>query len=458
MHTHTLWAARVAAGTVLPGKRLAARLAYILETFAERPSDAIPQAAGNWGQAKGIYRFLANQRVRPAALHQGLTSDTARQCLEQPTVLVVQDTTSLNLTGCHVLPELGPIGSGNLAQGVLLHSTLALTEQGEVLGVLGLQIWARPAGYAVGPEAKESGKWLQGIDQARQVVWETAWAAGAAAPPRLMHLMDREGDVYEVLQWVEEVGDSAIIRCVQNRRVEEPLRLAHAAVRAQPVLGRGTIPVPRSHGKPARTATVEIRALRTTLRPDRVKYPHAWPLTWTLVEVWEPNPAPACEALHWLLWTREPATTLAEGQEVVRKYTCRWPIEEYHLTLKSGCRIEALRLEKWDSLEKAIVMYTSVAARIVALRDRAQQEPDAPATVLLSEDECAVLVAKFGKGQAVLRLTLGQAVLWIGRLGGHLNRQRDGMPGVRTLWRGLRDLTLLVEGWRVARRLENRYG
>lgn len=87
-----------------------------------------------------------------------------------------------------------------------------------------------------------------------------------------------------------------------------------------------------------------------------------------------------------------------------------------------------------------------------------QQEPDAPATVLLSQDECAVLVAKFGKGQAVIPLTLGQAVLWIGRLGGHLNRRRDGMPGVRTLWRGLRDLTLLVEGWRVASRLENRSG
>ena len=90
MHTHTLWAARVAAGTVLPDKRLLARLACILEAFAERPSDAIPQAAGSWGQAKGIYRFLANQRVRPAALHQGLTM-TARQCLEQTTVLVVQD-------------------------------------------------------------------------------------------------------------------------------------------------------------------------------------------------------------------------------------------------------------------------------------------------------------------------------------------------------------------------------
>ena len=56
MHTHTLWAARVAAGTVLPDKRLQTRLACILEAFAERPSDAIPQAAGSWGQAKGIYR------------------------------------------------------------------------------------------------------------------------------------------------------------------------------------------------------------------------------------------------------------------------------------------------------------------------------------------------------------------------------------------------------------------
>ena len=113
MHTHSLWAARVAAGTVLPDKRLPARLASILETFAERPSDAIPQAAGSWGQAKGVYRFLANPRVQPAALQQGLTRDTAQQCLEQRTVLVVQDPTSLHLTGCRVLPELGPIGSGN---------------------------------------------------------------------------------------------------------------------------------------------------------------------------------------------------------------------------------------------------------------------------------------------------------------------------------------------------------
>jgi len=46
--------------------------------------------------------------------------------------------------------------------------------------------------------------------------------------------------------------------------------------------------------------------------------------------------------------------------------------------------------------------------------------------------------------------TVAQATQWIGRLGGHLGRKRDGMPGVRTLWRGWRDLTLLVAGYRAA--------
>lgn len=78
-----------------------------------------------------------------------------------------------------MLPGFGPIGSGNLAQGVLLHSTVACTEHGAVLGALGRQTWARPAGDAPGPVAKESAKWLHGVDQARQVVWETAWPPGS---------------------------------------------------------------------------------------------------------------------------------------------------------------------------------------------------------------------------------------------------------------------------------------
>ena len=73
---------------------------------------------------------------------------------------------------------------------------------------------------------------------------------------------------------------------------------------------------------------------------------------------------------------------------------------------------------------------------------------DAPATVLLSPLEWEALFTKIHKKPPPKNTsppTLQQAILWIGRLGGHLGRKSDGMPGVRTLWRGYRDLQLIVD-------------
>jgi hypothetical protein len=333
-----------------------------------------------------------------------------------------------------------------------LHTALTVSTSGQVIGILDQQYWARPRPGQPGPEEKESGKWIQGIDAARGALYQ---AAGDRPVPRLIHVMDREGDTYEVMMAVEDAGDSAIIRCAQNRRVDAPLATAHEAVRSRPVLCRTTVPVDRKAGVPRRLAWVEVRSMSADLVPDLQKYPHAWSMTWDLVEVREFAPPPGSEPVHWRLWTREPAATAEEALEVVRGYTCRWPIEEVHLVLKSGCKVEDLRLETWDGLEKAVTVKAAVAARIVSLRDRARESPEAPALGVLEADEVEVLVRHFGKGKAIAatELTIGQAVLWIGRLGGHLNRKGDGMPGVRTLWRGLHDLTLLVAGFRAAKQL-----
>ena len=448
--SHTVWASRVAAAADLPDERLDKRLTVVLVETIEDPSGSIAQAAGSAGAAKATYRFYSNPRVTADRLRRGLTTETAHRCLDEDVVLAVQDTTTLNFTGCHTIPELGPIDSGGLARGVHLHTTLGVAASGQVLGILDQQYWARPQPGQPGPEEKESGKWINGLDGAREAV---STAAGDRRLPRLIHLMDREGDAYEVLMAVEDAGDSAIIRCAQNRRIDDPLATAHQAVRSQPVLCRAPVPVDRKAGVPQRLAWVDVRSLRVTLMPDLQKYPHAWPMTWNLVEVYEPAPPPGAEPVHWLLWTLEPAASADEALEVVRKYTCRWPIEEVHLVLKSGCRVEDLRLETWDGLEKAVTVNAAVAARIVSLRDLAREAPEAPASQVLTPDEVEVLACHFGTGMEPSELTIGQAVLWIGRLGGHLNRKSDGMPGVRTLWRGLHDLTLLVAGFQAAKRL-----
>lgn len=448
--SNLVWASEVAAAADLPDQRLDKRLTVIVADTIDRPGASIPRASGCAGQAKATYRFYSNTRVAAARLRQGFAIVTAQRCLDQDDLLVVQDTTTLNFTGLHTIPELGPIDSGGLAVGVHLHTALAVTASGHVVGTLDQQYWARPPQGQPGPQEKESGKWINGIDASRAVLHETA---GDRPVPRLIHVMDREGDAYEVMMTVVDAGDSAIIRCAQNRRVDDPLAKAHEAVRRRPVLGRAEIRVPRKGRFPERRARGEIRSLRAALTPDLEKYPHAWPMTWNLVEVWEPEPPAGVERIHWRLWTLEPASSQSEALEVVRKYTCRWPIEDVHLVLKSGCQVEELRLESWDRLEKAVAVESAVAARIVSLRDLARETPEAPALEVLSEDEVGALACHFGKGMKPSELTIGQAVLWIGRLGGHLNRKRDGMPGVRTLWRGLHDLTLLAAGFRAAKKL-----
>src|SRR5262249_9371169 len=97
------------------------------------------------------------------------------------------------------------------------------------------------------------------------------------------------------------------------------------------------------------------------------------------------------------------------------------------------------------------------AVRIVQLRDLARREPTAPCTEVLTEDEWQALYAHntgAAPTAATPAPTVEQVTRWIGRLGGHLGRKRDGMPGVRTLWRGWggwRDLATLVAGYRAGK-------
>jgi hypothetical protein len=110
-----------------------------------------------------------------------------------------------------------------------------------------------------------------------------------------------------------------------------------------------------------------LQSLPAVLRSDREKYPHGQVLRcWSLVEIWEAEPAPGHPGLPWRLWTLEPAATAAAVLAVARQHCCRWPVEEDHWVFKSGCRFAALRLGAWSRWENALVVYANVAARIVS--------------------------------------------------------------------------------------------
>jgi len=454
----TLWSSHIAGFADLPDERLNTRFAQVLATLADKPLDSFPQACGSAGSAKGTYRFISNTRLTNAHFLQPLVRATAETCRGQSVVLSIQDTTSLNYTPLKQTAGLGLLNDSKRARGLHLHSTIALRTDGVPLGLLHQNYWSRPVTDEESPdekrerpfEEKESYKWLDGIKAAEQAMASLP----EAQRPRLIHVMDREGDIHEVLQHITESQHGAVIRCAQNRLVDGPIGTAHQAVSAAPSMGIRYIHVPTHYRRPRNKSRCELRAVELVITPNAAKHPQRKPTTWTLIQVKEVDAPANTEPLSWLLWTTEPANTLAKTMSVLDIYRYRWRIEEFHLVLKSGCRVEKLELETADRLIRASTLYSAIAVRIVALRDLARQEPDAPCTVILSNDAWRVLFAKFEKkasDQHTPVPSVRQAVLWIGRLGGHLNRKRDGMPGVRTLWRGWRDLTILVAGYRLAR-------
>jgi hypothetical protein len=301
-------------------------------------------------------------------------------------------------------------------------------------------------------EDKESIKWQQGLNA-------TAAALDilpTSQRPRVIHLMDREGDIHEVFAKVLELGHGAIIRRYRNRAVAEWPLDADQLIRTVPVLARVKLKLPAGHGRKARTAVVELRSKAMTLSPNNHVERQRQPLRLAMVEVREVGtPSQGEEAIDWLLWTTEPARTKKQILAVVRAYALRWRIEDFHLVWKQGCRVEQLQLETRHRLEKALVLYAGVAVRIVQLRDLARREPTAPCTEVLTADEWQALYAHI-QGETPTATTpvptIAEATQWIGRLGGHLGRKRDGMPGVRTLWRGWRDLAILVAGFSAGKR------
>jgi hypothetical protein len=374
-------------------------------------------------------------------------------CAGKDLVVAIQDTTSFNFSGLKATKGLGPIGDSKAAaQGIWCHTTLAVETSGTPLGVLHQELWVRDPAERhhardrklLPIEEKESFKWLQGI---RAVHTALNAHLSASHRPRLLHVEDREGDIHEVFQEAHAHGDGAVIRACHNRVTDDPLKWAYAVVRASAPLGTVVLTIPRHEGHPERQARVELRACRLTVVPDTAHAPGRTPLPLTLLEVWEPQPPAGGEALHWLLWTTERVRDLAAALQVVAWYKLRWRIEDVHLAMKSGYHVEELQFETAERLMKLITLYTPLAVRIVTMRDAARQQPEAPCTEVLTKDEWRTLWATINKQLPAATQcppTLRQAVLWIGQLGGHLGRKGDGLPGIRTLWRGFRDLEKLT--------------
>ena len=438
-------------GTVrLYDERLKQRLYTLAQDFYNCPQAKIPQACGSKAGAMGAYRFFQNPKVTMDVVLTAHTEATIERIKEHRVVLVPQDTTVLNYSTHPMTDGLGPTNNkDNHAIGLLLHDTLAFTEEGTPLGILDAQCWARDPGEKgkryrrkeLPIEQKESMKWLRSFDKAAHVQ--------KLCPKSMLVVMgDRESDIYELFLETRKdpTGPKLLVRSekTRNRKVEQELLWEFMAKQA--VAGCLQIHVPRRGTRKARDAWVDIRFAEVTLKaPKRLGSEPS--ITGWAVYVTEQAGEAVESPIEWMLLTTVEVKNFQDAQERVQWYSGRWGIEVYHRTLKSGCRIQDRQLGTADRLETCLGIDMVVAWRIYHLTMLGRETPNMPCTVFFKDVEWKALCCYVNKTPVPPKkpLTLREAISMLAAIGGHLGRKGDGYPGTQTLWRGLERLDTATE-------------
>jgi hypothetical protein len=445
--------------------RLNRRYQLLLDRLSSKPTLSIPAACQGLAETTAAYRFCDNPRTDAATVLQPHAAATVARVRAEKVVITAQDTTEIELER----PEErvgGPLNDES-RWGLYLHPLLALTPQRVPLGVVTAKIWSRDpvefarsqaekrrARKAAPLEDKESVRWLEG--------YQSACALAAAAPDTtVIAVSDSEGDIYECLQAGTTGAASYIVRGCQDRAVldeAQPLLLQTLACKA--ALGRLKIRVrkraastgdetkTRKQARGGRIARVTVRAATVSLRgPARPggKLPtievHA-------ILVKEEKPPAGEEPIEWLLLTDLPIATFEEVTTVIDYYGCRWEIEVYFRTLKSGCKIEELQFERQDRYEVCLALYLIVAWRVLHLLMLGRECPEMSCAAVLSEAEWkSAYVIAMNEAAPKEPPPLMEMVTLIAELGGYLNRKHDGPPGPQTMWIGLQRMRDFAIAW-----------
>lgn len=428
------------------------RAVQVAQRMAECPSGSLPRQMQTWKEVIALYRLLDTPEVTFEALMQPHWQHTRQEIAAHSLVLLVQDTTELDLTPHPKTTGLGQVGNER-GRGLYLQTMLAvLPESGAVLGCAQQEPFVR---VSAPPGERRSQRRFRS-ERETDVWMRLVQRLGGLAPETtLVHVGDRTADMVDFFQACGSCQTHFLVRAVQNRRTQTPdgqiLSLLEQ-VRAWPSQGQRCFAVPASHGRKARSTQLQIAwdGLRVLPPRNEPRASHEPQLVWA-IRVWEAQPPEGAEPLEWILLTSVPTTSLAHAWERVGWYERRWVVEDYHQCLKTGCRIEARQVRTAERVIRLLGLLAPLAVRLVQLRDLARRAPDTPAAQVVEADLLALVAAQAHHPPS--QMTTADFWREVARLGGYLARRRDGPPGWKTLWQGWLHVQTLLDGVHLAAQL-----
>lgn len=450
-------------GVSFGDSRLDDRLLYIANAMVRDPSLSLPDMAANDSDLSATYRFLANQRTtQDATLASHIRQTSKRAKALGDTVLVAHDTSCCSFSGCGTRSGLTDLGGGK--QGFFTHVGLVISADGsrQPLGVSSQESYVHTKRKKRASKYKRTkapaplfARWLRGI-KATEAALEDV---------ETIHLLDREGDAFELLSALVARESRFVIRIAQDRRLatsaQEIQYLRQALDNIDMVFER-TVPigkrqpdqskVDQKKHPPRDERIAKLRFAATTLtlncpKVTRILVPKT--LTLNVVHVYEVETPEGETPIEWMLYTTEPIDSIESIAKIVDYYRARWVVEEFFKAIKTGCGFEERQLETFHSLKNALALTIPFAWHLLLVRHTARNAPDAKAETIFTERQILILQTLPNKklGEAA---SVADAFKVIATWGGHL--KQNGSPGWVVLGRGYQKLLAADVVWAAAER------
>lgn len=414
------------------------------------PCLSFSQSMGN-SFRQTVASIFARQDMEPNQMLSGHRQSTLARvdASESDYIIAAQDTTYYNYSGQAAMTGLGTI-QGKV-RGLLQHNVLLLDEVGVPLGLLAQQYWTRRGGKDLPTEEKESQKWHQGLSAVNEHL--------GSSNKTIVVVADRESDIFSLFKAERHRPVELLLRVHQPRHLEVvEQQHVHKLPQVYPHLndyGQLTVHIERQHR--AVQLVLNLRAGAVNVYPDKDLSPGKHKTQeFSLVVAQEVAcidlktqhvlPPPEQPAL-WYLLTSLPIHSLEQVQRVVHFYALRWRIERFHYTLKSGAmNVEKLQFDDVHTLINALAFYSVVAWQLLALTYAIREDPNQSAHILFDPSELQLLQTITSK----TIVSLGDAVLALGRMVGFAPSKKQPFPGVKVLATALERFAFASMGFQAA--------
>jgi len=452
-------------GLELGDPRRSERVLTMVAALARHPDQTLPEALGSDTPLQGAYRLLKNACVDFDDLLEIHREQTVTRAEQTQEVLVLHDTTTCRFE--HADPrKIGFLATGKA--GFFAHIGLVIDagRHRRPLGVLHVEPYWRTQRSGRGSRKKhlsgrelagwkgrESERWVRGVQACQEQLVKCS----------VVHVMDREGDKYELLAHLKEHEERFVIRSTHDRRLSreehQGLSLRETA-RQQPVLLQRDVHLSRriasrapgakklSPDRPSRAATLSITATPVVLRrPYSAGADSAASISVNVVHVEELHPPKGEKPVIWTLLTSEPIDSKAQIERIIDIYRYRWLIEELFKALKTGCVFESRMFEARRPLFNLLSTSLPIAVELLWMRARVTDQPGAAAEEIATPLQIEIL-RTMGHRPVSSKATALEVFLAIAGLGGHL--RRNGFPGWQVLGRGYQRLLDYEAAWTAA--------